>query len=110
LHKQQGEEEKMKENGLLLGVNYPFSWIPSGMASTNNEKFVRLFTLAKYVKPSVKPMITHLPAEAESNDLRCQGFAVIHYSFTLDALDLQHPSAFATLGYRLKGTTIEGSH
>jgi hypothetical protein len=28
-------------------------------------------------------MIPHL--------LRCQGFAVAYYSFTLDALDLEHP-------------------
>jgi hypothetical protein len=35
------------------------------------------------VYPSGKPMIPHL--------LRCQGFAVAYYGFTLDALDLEHP-------------------
>ena len=35
------------------------------------------------VDPSGKPMMPHL--------LRCQGFAVGYYSFTLGALDLQHP-------------------
>jgi hypothetical protein len=36
-----------------------------------------------FVYPLGKPMIPHL--------LRCQGFAVAYYGFTLDALDLEHP-------------------
>jgi hypothetical protein len=36
-----------------------------------------------FVYPSGKPMILQL--------LRCQGFAVAYYGFTLDALDLEHP-------------------
>jgi hypothetical protein len=36
-----------------------------------------------FVYPLGKPMIPHL--------LRCQGFAVAYYSFTLDALDLGQP-------------------
>jgi hypothetical protein len=37
----------------------------------------------RLVYPSGKPITPHL--------LRFQGFAVAHYSFTLDALDLGHP-------------------
>ena len=37
----------------------------------------------RFVYPSGKPRIPHV--------LRCQGLAVAHYSFALDALDLQHP-------------------
>ena len=37
-----------------------------------------------FVYPSGKPMIPHL--------LRCQGFAVVHYGFTLDAFNLGHHS------------------
>jgi hypothetical protein len=36
-----------------------------------------------FVYPAGKPIIPHL--------LRYQGFAVVHYSFTLDALYLGHP-------------------
>jgi hypothetical protein len=44
-------------------------------------------------------MMPHLPAGAGSDDLRCQGFAVTHYSITLDALDLQHPQLLQRQGY-----------
>jgi hypothetical protein len=37
----------------------------------------------RFVYPLGKPRIPHF--------LRCQGFAVAYYSFTPDALDLQHP-------------------
>ena len=38
-----------------------------------------------------KPMARHL--------LRCRGFAVVHYSFTSDALDMTHPRLSLNWGY-----------
>jgi hypothetical protein len=43
----------------------------------------KMFIKSHFVYPSGKPMIPH--------SLRCQGFAVAYYGFTLDALELGHP-------------------
>jgi hypothetical protein len=47
-----------------------------------------------YVYPSGKPIMLHL--------LRCQGFAVAYYSFTLGRLGSTAFSPFATIGIRMK--------
>jgi hypothetical protein len=53
------------------------------MAETTSNEIKTKPQKRRVVYPSGKPMIPHF--------LRCQGFAVAYYGFTLDALDLQHP-------------------
>jgi len=47
-------------------------------------------------------MIPHL--------LRCQGFAVANYSFTLGRLAAGAPLTFAQLGYQKMKSSIDGYH
>jgi hypothetical protein len=80
LHKQQDEGGQKKTGRLSV---YASGFVEFTNGDIHNQK-------RPVVYPTGKPMILHL--------LRCQGFAVGDYSFTLGRLEAAASSTFATSG------------
>jgi predicted DNA-binding protein (MmcQ/YjbR family) len=78
----------MKKLWIILKLKHIY-WLSSNLVSLIFVRYKSHFLNLHFVYPPGKPMIPHL--------LRCQGFAVAYYGFTLGRLGSKASSTFAQL-------------